>query len=130
VEWNDTPEAALSDTERITSAYYRTVVPRIQPTATEQKFTIEVPGVEVPIISFIDVQEEARTSTRRRASRRAGRSNPLAAPGPDVRLRHPEADRVPLDLEGEDPDDSDRSESADMVVPVPTEGRWTASRSS
>jgi hypothetical protein len=73
IAWDDKPETCISDAERVTSAYYRHVVPRIQPTATEQKFTIEVPGVEVPVIGYIDVQEAERTldtKTGRQAARK------------------------------------------------------------
>lgn len=124
VEWNDTPEAALSDAERITSAYYRSVVPRIQPTATEQKFTIEVPGVEVPIIGFIDVQEEARTldtKTGKQASRKVKPSWQLQG------RMYAFATQKPTEYHSisraKTPTIVTALESADMVVPVPTEAQ-------
>jgi len=73
VSWDTTFEDARSDAERITGAYYKTVVPRIQPFATEQKFEIEIPEVEVPVIGYIDVQETNRvvdTKTGKNASRK------------------------------------------------------------
>jgi PD-(D/E)XK nuclease superfamily len=54
--WDSDLDTARSDAERITSAYYRHVVPRIQPVGTEERFEIRVPGVEVPIIGYVDVK--------------------------------------------------------------------------
>ena len=73
IVWDTTVEDARSDAERITSAYYRQVVPRIQPQATEGRFEIQIPGVEVPVIGYIDVQETNRvidTKTDKQASRK------------------------------------------------------------
>jgi hypothetical protein len=53
-------DAARSDAERITGAYYHTVVPRIQPVKTEERFEIKVEGVEVPVIGYIDIEDEHR----------------------------------------------------------------------
>jgi hypothetical protein len=51
---------ARGDADRILGAYYHSVVPRIQPVQTEQKFEIKVEGVEVPVIGYIDVEDERR----------------------------------------------------------------------
>jgi hypothetical protein len=124
VEWNDTPEAALSDAERITSAYYRNVVPRIQPIQTEMKFTLEIPGVEVPVIGFIDVQEDERvidTKTGKQASRKVkpswmlqGRLYSFATQKP-TEYHSVSRAKTPTIVTG--------LESADMIVPVPSEGQ-------
>ena len=122
IQWDDKPEACVSDAERITSAYYRHVVPRIQPTATEQKFTIEVPGVEVPIIGYIDVQEEERTldtKTGRQASRKVKPSWQLQG------RMYAFATQKPTEYHSisraKTPTIVTAVESADMIVPVPTE---------
>jgi hypothetical protein len=73
IAWDTNLEDARSDATRITSAYYRTVVPRIQPTKVEEKFAIEVPEVEVPVIGYVDVQDEGRvidTKTGKQVSKK------------------------------------------------------------
>jgi len=126
IQWDAEPEACISDAERITSAYYRHVVPRIQPTATEQKFTIEVPGVEVPIIGYIDVQEEERTldtKTGRQASRKVKPSWQLQG------RMYAFATQKPTEYHSisraKTPTIVTALESADMIVPVPTEQQMT-----
>lgn len=61
VRWDSNFEAARKDADRLTSSYYRTVVPRIQPIAVEQRFEVWVPGVEIPLIGYVDTEEELRT---------------------------------------------------------------------
>ena len=57
VRWDGQPEASLdavrSDSARITSAYHRQVLPRMQPVATEQKMEWHI-GVPVPLIGYLD----------------------------------------------------------------------------
>lgn len=62
IKWDEGSglDSAQREGDRITSAYYRTVVPRIQPISTESRFEIEVPGVEVPVIGYTDIQDEWR----------------------------------------------------------------------
>ena len=124
IAWDDPtkPEACVSDAERVTTAYYRHVVPRIQPTATEQKFTIEVPGVEVPVIGYIDTQEEERnldTKTGRSASRKVKPSWQLQG------RMYSFATQKPTEYHSvsraKTPTIVTAVESADMIVPVPTE---------
>jgi hypothetical protein len=50
---------ARNDSERIMSSYYKTVVPRIQPTVVESKFTVEDERLPVPLIGYIDLQAGA-----------------------------------------------------------------------
>lgn len=77
IEWDHAADpsvaldAARADAERCTSAYYRAVVPRIQPIAVEQK--IEVWPVQLPVklIGYIDLETEPRvidTKTGKRAT--------------------------------------------------------------
>jgi PD-(D/E)XK nuclease superfamily len=54
--WDTDLNTAHADSERVMTAYYKTVVPRIQPVGTEERFEIRVPGVEVPIIGYVDVK--------------------------------------------------------------------------
>ena len=87
--WDTGLDESRKDAERIMAAYYNTVVPRIQPVGVEERFEILVPGVEVPLIGYVDVRQGMEvgagdhpgdtvwqpytSSTRRRASRRPAR---------------------------------------------------------
>ena len=76
VEWDGKdPVAALDlardDARRVTSAYYRVVVPRIQPIAVEQKIRVRPPQLPVTLIGYIDLETELRvidTKTGKRAN--------------------------------------------------------------
>jgi hypothetical protein len=61
IRWDSSLDTARSDAERITAAYGKTVMPRIQPIGVEFKFEIDVDGVPVPILGYVDVWDEART---------------------------------------------------------------------
>jgi RecB family exonuclease len=54
--WDSDLDTARSDSERIMSAYYKAVVPRIQPVGTEERFEMRVAGVDVPLIGYVDVR--------------------------------------------------------------------------
>ena len=124
VKWDTNFEDARSDSERITSAYYRTVVPRIQPIETEARFSIEIPGVAVPVIGYLDTVEAERvvdTKTGKQASRKVkpswqlqGRLYSFATQKPTEYHSISRA-KTPTIVTG--------LESADMIVPVPTEGQ-------
>jgi PD-(D/E)XK nuclease superfamily len=60
IRWDSGLDTARSDAERITAAYVKQVVPRIQPVGVEHKFEIDMEGVPVPIIGYIDVWEAER----------------------------------------------------------------------
>ena len=124
IAWDSDLPSATSDAERITSAYYQTVVPRIQPTETEQKFSIEIPGVEVPVIGYIDVQDEARvldTKTGRQASRKVKPSWQLQGRLYSFAVRKPtEFHSI---SRAKTPTIVTALESEAMVVPVPTDGQ-------
>ena len=122
VVWDTTFDDARSDAERITGAYYRNVVPRIQPFATEQKFEVEIPGVEVPLIGYIDVQETNRvidTKTGKAVTRKVKPSWQLQgrlysfATGKPTEYHSISRAKTPNIVTG--------LESEEMVVPVPTQ---------
>jgi hypothetical protein len=124
IVWDTDFEAARSDSERITSAYYRTVVPRIQPVETEARFSIEIPGVSVPVIGYIDTAEAERvidTKTGKNATRKVkpswqlqGRLYSFATQKP-TEYHSVSRAKTPTIVTG--------LESSDMIVPVPTEGQ-------
>jgi hypothetical protein len=73
IEWTTTAEIAKHDADRITSAYYQAVVPRIQPVSVEEKFSIDFDGLEVPVIGYIDTEDADRildTKTGKQATRK------------------------------------------------------------
>jgi CRISPR/Cas system-associated exonuclease Cas4 (RecB family) len=57
---------------RLAEAYHLEVAPAVQPEAVEEKFSIEVPGVPVPIIGYLDLV--AGPSEQQRAGRPEGAS--------------------------------------------------------
>lgn len=58
IRWDNTPNVARLDGARVTSAYHTVVSPRVQPIAVEQRFEIVVPGVPLPFLGYIDIEEE------------------------------------------------------------------------
>src|SRR5215831_10756940 len=60
IRWDDgqKPDDARHDAERMMSAYYKAVVPRVQPVKAEQRFEMWVPNVKVPVIGYIDQETE------------------------------------------------------------------------
>lgn len=57
IRWDD-QDNARRDGERMTMAYHSTVSPRIQPVELpEQRITLHVEGVPVPIVGYLDVVE-------------------------------------------------------------------------
>jgi hypothetical protein len=58
IRWDNKPEEVRRDGERVTGAYHHVVSPRIQPLAVEERFEFVVPGVPVPFVGYIDVEEE------------------------------------------------------------------------
>ena len=49
-------EVARRDSERIFAAYFGQVVPRIQPISVERKFVLDVPGMRVPLLGYLDTE--------------------------------------------------------------------------
>ena len=126
VKWDSSQDEAHKDSERILSAYYRTVVPRVQPIAVESKFQIAFPGVEVPIIGYVDTEEQARvidTKTGRQASRKLKPSWQLQA-----RL-YSFARQKPTEYHSisraKTPTIVTALESEAMVMPVPSDGQMS-----
>jgi len=59
VRWDAKPDDARRDGERVTRAYHTAVSPRVQPVAVERRIEYVVPGIAVPVIGYIDVEEES-----------------------------------------------------------------------
>jgi hypothetical protein len=126
IAWDTNRDDARSDAQRITAAYYRNIVPRIQPTVVEEKFSIDIPGVEVPVIGYLDLQDAERTidtKTGKQVSKKVKPSWQLQG-----RL-YAFATQKPTEYHSisraKTPNIVTAMESADMVVPVPTDQQMT-----
>ena len=124
VRWDSDPETARSDSERITSAYYRQVVPRIQPVAVEEQFTLNFESVRVPVIGYLDTRESERVldvKSGRAVTRKVKPSWQLQG-----RL-YSLATRLPTEYHSvsraKTPGIVTALESEDMVIPVPSDGQ-------
>jgi hypothetical protein len=60
IRWDEDskPEDVRNDGQRMTQAYHLTVSPRIQPLAVEKRIDFVVPGIPVPFVGYVDVEEE------------------------------------------------------------------------
>jgi len=122
IRWDTDPETVRSDSERITSAYYRQIVPRIQPVAVEEQFSLTFSEIPVPVIGFIDTREQARvldTKTGKAVTRKVkpswqlqGRLYSLATKLP-TEYHSVSRAKTPGIVTG--------LESEDMIVPVPSD---------
>lgn len=72
VDWRDDTPATVKDRGVELVAYYHEMVsPTIQPTDVEAKVEVEVPGVPVPFIGYIDVDTEHSAIERKTARGRS-----------------------------------------------------------
>jgi hypothetical protein len=57
IDWaDDKPGNMLDRGVALAATYHRQVSPTIQPLAVEERFLVELPGVAVPILGFVDVR--------------------------------------------------------------------------
>lgn len=124
IQWDSDLNTAHADAERITTGYYTKVVPRIQPVGTEERFEIRVPGVEPPVIGYVDVRD-----TDRIYDVKSGRSA-VKKVKPSWMLQgrlYAQARNMPVEYHSVSrakvPTITTALESADMVVPVPTDAQ-------
>jgi len=121
IRWDTDPETVRSDSERIMAAYYRHVVPRVQPVAVEEQFSLAFDSIHVPIIGYIDTREAERvldTKTGKQVSRKVKPSWQLQG-----RL-YSLATKLPTEYHSisraKTPSIVTALESEDMVVPAPS----------
>ena len=121
IRWDTDLDTARSDSERITSAYARTVMPRIQPVGTEFKFEIPVKGVPVPIIGYVDVWDAERTIDTKTGKQAASKVKPSwALQGRLYSWATGRPTEYHSISRAKTPKIVTALESADMVVPVPS----------
>jgi PD-(D/E)XK nuclease superfamily len=124
IRWDTGLDTARSDAERVTSAYAHVVMPRIQPVGTEFKFDIDIEGVPVPIIGYVDVWDAERT-----VDTKTGKQAPRKVK-PSWRLQgslYAWATGRPTEYHSisraKTPSIVTALESEDMVVPVPNQAQ-------
>ena len=124
IRWDTDLNTGWKDAERMTGAYAHTVMPRIQPVGTEFKFDIDVEGVPVPIIGYVDVWDEARTIDTKTGKQAVQKVKPswrlqgslyAWATGRPTEYHSISKAKTPKIVTA--------LESADMVVPTPNEGQ-------
>lgn len=72
VDWRDDDPADLKDRGvALVATYHRQVSPRVQPTAVEERFELQLPGVPVPFIGYIDVETGPVAIERKTAKARS-----------------------------------------------------------
>lgn len=71
VEWGaDKPGDVKDAGVALVAAYHEKASPRVQPVQVEQKFSLEIPGVPVPIIGYIDLETEGPIVERKTSARK------------------------------------------------------------
>jgi hypothetical protein len=69
IEWGEEKPGELKDAgAALVAVYHRQVSPSVQPVSVEREFTIELPGVPVPVVGRMDV-ETALPAIERKTSR-------------------------------------------------------------
>lgn len=74
----DTPQAQAADVRergvRLVGAYHRKASPSVQPVAVEQKISLDIPGIPVPVIGYIDIVTADRVVERKTAKQKSMKS--------------------------------------------------------
>jgi hypothetical protein len=69
IDWRDDKPGDIKDRGvALAAVYHEQASPRIQPTAVEEEFSLQIPGVPVPFIGYIDVSTDTYTIERKTAS--------------------------------------------------------------
>jgi hypothetical protein len=82
VIWDDSPADTKDAAARLVEIRHREVVPLVQPVAVEEEFYLQLPGVELPILGYLD----ARTENQAIDWKTTGRKSSLAQK-PDWRIQ-------------------------------------------
>lgn len=77
VEWGSDKPGAMKDAGvELAAHYHRLVSPKVQPTAVESEFSLDIPGVPVPVIGRIDVETAGPAIERKTAKRTSTKVEP------------------------------------------------------
>lgn len=77
IEWGSDKPADLKDRGVVlVGAYHQQVSPSVQPVAVERKFSVNIPGVPVPIVGRIDVQTKDRVIEGKTAATKKTKPEP------------------------------------------------------
>lgn len=71
VDWGDDKPGEMKDAGvKLAAAYHQHVSPLVQPVAVEERFEIDVPGVPVPLVGFMDVRTAGEAIERKTSGRK------------------------------------------------------------
>jgi len=71
VAWEDTtPDAVKDETARLVGVYHQQVSPSLNPIALEAKTLFDTPGVPIPTLMYIDIEEQHRLIDRKETAAR------------------------------------------------------------
>jgi hypothetical protein len=125
VRWDSDLDTARKDAERMTAAYTKAVVPRIQPAGVEARFDISIEGLPVPVIGYVDAWDAERTLDTKTGKTAASKVKPswrlqgglyAYATGRPTEYHSISRAATPKIVTG--------LESEEMIVPVPSEGQF------
>lgn len=72
IVWGDDKPAEIQKRGiELVACYHEQVSPRVQPTGVEEKLTLEIPGVPVPYIGYVDVDTAGYVIERKTASQQS-----------------------------------------------------------
>lgn len=75
--WDDaSPDSVKDETARLVGVYHMQVSPLLDPIALEQKFTLDTPGLPIPTIGYIDIEEAHRLIDRKETGARVRTPKP------------------------------------------------------
>jgi hypothetical protein len=75
--WRDDDPGVMFDRGvQMMELYHAKVSPKVQPVGVEERFEIEVPGVPVPLVGYIDVQMEHGIRERKTSAKRVLKPKP------------------------------------------------------
>ncbi len=76
IEWDNAPNAEFETGRTLVKLYREQVCPSVQPTAVEAEFRVNVPGVPVPVLGYLDVATETKAIERKSTKQAAKTAKP------------------------------------------------------
>ena len=76
IQWDDKPGDVKDQGVVLVGAYHDRVSPHVQPVTVEEKFSVDIPGVPVPVIGYVDLTTASEGIERKTAKRREPKPKP------------------------------------------------------
>jgi hypothetical protein len=76
IVWDDKPGSMKDQGVALVGAYHDRVSPHVQPVTVEEKFKLQIPGVPVPVIGYVDVTTAETGIERKTAKRKESKPKP------------------------------------------------------